>query len=275
MKDFKIEILKDENGLNPKFPPHLLVIPNDGSEPKRYNKQSRGLIDIAIKDVNVREFIPRTPIEEDSFCGRNCITGSGNMTGCRNSLLSGESLRVKGDNIRIFGGQPHQLINVSIFSKEWDFPEETKKKLGINPEDDYDVFNLSAWEEFGEGYEYRPEGFELRIFLKDKKFKKLLKRINAGEIKTLGITLDEPHKIPGLYKERDEYHLTSPWYEAQDFYFLPEIGSISNLSKEDLEIMPAEFYKYEFNIANDNAAHSYANFFITLNPPWLLDEMFD
>ena len=274
MKDFKIELLKDEDGLDPKFAPHLMIIPNDGSEPKRYNKQSHGEINIAIKDINVEEYINRTPIKEDPFYTKSCVRGSGNMTSVMRSPYLDDNLVVKGDNIRIFGREPHQLIDVRILSKEWDYPEETRKKLGIDLNDDYDVFKLNAWEEFGEGYEYTPEGFQLRVFLKDKKFKKLVKRIYRGEIKTLGITLDQPHLIPGLYKEFDKYHLNSPWVQAQNFYFLPELGSISNLSKEDFDGMPDEFYIHEHNISSDDK-HSYANFYITLNPSWLLDDMFD
>ena len=73
MKDFKIELLKDEDGLDPKFAPHLMIIPNDGSEPKRYNKQSHGEINIAIKDINVEEYINRTPIKEDPFYTKSCV----------------------------------------------------------------------------------------------------------------------------------------------------------------------------------------------------------
>lgn len=277
MKDFKIEIIKGEHWLNPKFPPHLKTVSNDGEELKQYNKPSLGQINIAIKKIQVHEYVKRTPLEEESSSlgQEECITGKGNMTGVRKNLNKPGSLVEKGDTIRMFGGEPHKIIGVSIHSKNWDHHEETKKKLGINIEDDYDVFSLQGWEEFGDGWDYEPEGFHVKILLKPKKYKKLLKRINSGEIKTLGITLEDLHKIPGLYKELDEYHLNSPWNDPQSFFFLPEKKLISNLNDDDFNDMPEDFYIHKFNIAFDGDSHGYANFYLTLNPHWLLEEMFE
>ena len=131
MKDFKIEIIKGEHWLNPKFPPHLKTVSNDGEELKQYNKPLFGQINIAIKKIQVHEYVKRTPLEEESSSlgQEECITGKGNMTGFRKKLNQPGSLVEKGDTIRMFGGEPHKIIGVSIHSKDWDYNEETKRNL--------------------------------------------------------------------------------------------------------------------------------------------------
>ena len=92
-----------------------------------------------------------------------------------------------------------------------------------------------------------------------------------GEVSTLGITIYELDKVPGLYLEHeDEYS----YHRAKTFHILKDKKYISNLSDEEIsELSEGSGLVDSFSFQLDSK-FSLSDFYIKYNAHWVIDDLF-
>ncbi len=276
-KKITFEIVKKGDWLN--FPPRINQIEEGKDEPLLFTKPGLCQIKIAIKDIDLYESFDKGTEDNQNPTFKNDarINGIGNMSGVR-SVSWSDGLTMRGDTISFFDGKPHDKINVSISqmlnrSELYQLEEDTEiRGIDIGGQE---WFDLSVARSFtnDEDKETFEEEFYLSIYLKEEFINELCRRIRVGEIKTLGISLDDLDKVPGLYTESDPYGLNM--WGGKEYKLLDNLNLISNLTKEEYEELPGAQVSdaYRFQLIGNR--FSLASFSISFNPTWLLDEMFE
>ena len=267
-----IEINKTDDKLDTDFPPSLWVKKENEEEKTLFTQSPQGDICIGVKDLKVREGIRRSPQLETStvlsYTGSS-IQGMGSIS---NVKQYGSGITDRGDTIKFFGSDvSHQKISVEIICQDDEFTkDEISEDIELRGKDitEYDSIQLQGIE----GSISELDEFYLIITLRNRSsFEELLRRARVGEVSTLGITIYELDKVPGLYLEHeDEYS----YHRAKTFHILKDKKSISNLSDEEIsELSKSNGLVDSFSFQLDSK-FSLSDFYIEFNPHWVIDDLF-
>lgn len=258
-KKITIEVVRDsEDWL--KRPPKLSVLKSGDDKPTLYGKSSFNSMNIGIRELNVLEGIQKQPPSDAwNFIPR--VYGEG----CISSLTLGR--KVLGDTIQLFGGEKTDRIDVEIFCEPYE-PTEKKRKKDIEKRgidtSIHDYITLGC----------NGDKFFLDIHLRNQQtFDELLRRVGNGEIYSLGIIIDEIGKVAGLYRPEYDYEPEVDYSCGQSFCLLEDKNDISNLSDEELDLIPNRLHmdSYDFQLTSK---FSIVDFTITFNPKWVTTEMY-
>ena len=257
-----IEVVRDnEDWLD--FPPRISVKEESDKEPTIYGKSSLVDLNIGILELNVFDGFNKQPPSEDSWGFAPRIFGEG----CISSTTLGR--RFLGDTIGIFGNESERTdrIHVDIICEAYEPTEEERnesiKEKGIDTSE-HDYISLGS-----DGNE-----FYIKIALREqKKFNELIRRVELGEITSLGICISQLDKVAGLYRPEYDYVVEVDYREGQSFYLLDDSVSISNLSDDELNSIPnrLHFDSYYWQLT---AKYSIVDFSIIFNPSWVTPELF-
>jgi len=267
-----IEINKTDDKLDTDFPPSLWVKKENEEEKTLFTQSPQGDICIGVKDLKVREGIRRSPQLETStvlsYTGSS-IQGMGSIS---NVKQYGSGLTDRGDAIKFFGSDvSHQKIGVEIICQDDEFTkDEISEDIELRGKDitEYDSIQLQGIE----GSISELDEFYLIIILRNRSsFEELLRRARVGEVSTLGITIYELDKVPGLYLEHeDEYS----YHRAKTFHILKDKKYISNLSDEEIsELSEGSGLVDSFSFQLDSK-FSLSDFYIEYNAHWVIDDLF-
>ena len=268
-----IEINKTDDKLDTDFPPSLWVKKENEEEKIFFTQSPQDTINIGVKDLKVIEGIRRTPISKDNnvwnYTG-SMVQGMGSIS---NIKQYGSGITDRGDTIKFFGSDvSHQKISVEIICQDDEFTkDEISEDIELRGRDitEYDSIQLQGIK----GSISELDEFYLIITLRNRSsFEELLRRARVGEVSTLGIKIYELDKVPGLYREHEEYEYS--YNRAKTFHILEDRKYISNLSDEEMSKLSESMGLVDSFSFQLDSKFSLSDFYIEFNPHWVIDDLF-